>query len=65
MLILRAQMNAQRHYEIYVFTSTKHVGPKDIQSWFKRDPQGFADWVREHHSYKVFSNRKTQKDLIV
>lgn len=65
MLILRAQMNAHRHYEIYVFTSIDEVGPKDIKIWFKRDPQGFADWVREHHSYKVFSNRKTQKDLIV
>lgn len=65
MLILRAQMNAHRHYEIYVFTSSIDIGPKEIKSWFTRDPQSFADWVREHHSYKVHSDRKKQKDLIV
>lgn len=64
-LILRAQMNTHRHYEIYVFTSTADIGPKEIKSWFKRDPQDFANWVREHHSYKVYSNRKTTKDVIV
>ena len=63
---LRAQMNAHRHYEIYVFTSSELVGPKEIKAWFTRDPQNFADWVREHHSYQVYSNRrKTRKDAIV
>jgi len=65
MLVLRAQMNWQRNYEIYVFTSTMDVGPKEITAWFKRDPQGFADFVREHHSYKVFENRKKEKAVIV
>lgn len=65
-LILRAQMNAHRHYEIYVFTSSELVGPKEIWAWFTRDPQNFADWVREHHSYQVYNNRrKTRKDAIV
>lgn len=64
-LILRAQCNHHRNYEIYVFTSTESVGPKEIKSWFQRDPQGFADFVREHHSYQVYNNRKTKKDLIV
>ncbi len=64
-LILRAQFNTHRHYEIYVFTSEDEVGPEDIQDMFTRDPQAFADWVRENHSYKVYSNRKTTKDVIV
>lgn len=64
-LILRAQFNTHRHYEIYVFTSEDSIGPEDIEDMFTRDPQAFADWVRENHSYKVYSNRKTNKDVIV
>ena len=64
-LILRAQFNTHRHYEIYVFTSEDDIGPKDIEEMFTRDPQVFADWVRENHSYKVYSNRKTTKDVII
>ena len=57
-LILRAQMNTHRNYEIYVFTSSMNVGPKEIKAWYTRDPQGFADFVREHHSYQVYNNRR-------
>lgn len=57
-LILRAQMNHHRNYEIYVFTSGMDIGPEEIKEWFTRDPQSFADWVREHHSYQVYNNRK-------
>lgn len=64
-LILRAQFNTHRHYEIYVFTSEDNIGSKDIEEMFNRDPQAFADWVRENHSYKVYSNRKNTKDVIV
>ncbi len=64
-LILRAQFNTHRHYEIYVFTSEDDVGPQDIQHWFTVTPQDFAEWVRENNSYKIYSNRKTTKDLIV
>ena len=63
-LKMRAQMNSHRHYEIYVFTSNNNVGPTEIRDWFECDPQGFADWVRDNHSYKVYDNRKTHKDLI-
>lgn len=66
-LTLRAQMNHQRNYEIYVFTSGMDIGPKEIKAWFERDPQGFADWVREHHSYQVYNNRRDpyKKPVIV
>lgn len=64
-LKLRAQFNSHRHYEIYVFTSDTDTGAEDIQSWFERDPQGFANWVREHHSYKVWDDRATRKPVIV
>ena len=64
-LKMRAMTNAQRHYEIYMFTSEDDIDETDIKQWFERDPQGFADWVRENHSYKIYSNRKTTKDVIV
>ncbi len=63
-LILRAQFNTHRHYEIYVFQSDDSIGPTEIQQWFTDEPQSFADWVRENHSYKVYSNRKIAKDVI-
>jgi hypothetical protein len=64
-LILRAQFNTHRHYEIYVFTSEDDTGPTDIQEWFERTPQEFANWVRENHSYKVYDNRAKTKAVIV
>lgn len=64
-LKMRAQANDHRHYEIYVFTSTKDIGTAAIREWFERDPQSFADWVRKNHSYEIYNNRKTTEDLIV
>lgn len=64
-LKMRAQMNSQRHYEIYVFNSEDDIGPNDIQEWFTASPQDFADWVRSNHSYEIYNNRKTTKDVIV
>ena len=57
-LKMRAQMNTHRHYEIYVFSSNPDIGPDDIAAWFKTDPQSFADWVRENHSYEIYNNRR-------
>jgi hypothetical protein len=64
-LKLRAQFNSHRHYEIYVFTSDSSIGPDEITAWFKTDPQGFADWVRKNHSYKIWDDRATKKPAIV
>lgn len=63
-LILRAQMNTQRHYEIYVFLSDDAVGPEDIEKMFTEQPQAFADWVRTNYTYEIYNNRKTRKDII-
>ena len=64
-LKLRAQFNNHRHYEIYVFTSDSSIGSEEIREWFTMDPQGFADWVRANHSYKVWDDRATKKPVIV
>ena len=64
-LKLRAQFNSHRHYEIYVFTTEDNIEPQDLSTWFNKDPQSFADWVREHHSYKVHDDRARKKPAIV
>ena len=66
-LKLRAQFNPQRHYEIYVFTSDSSIGSTEISEWFTLDPQGFADWVRENHNYKIWDDRarSDKKPVIV
>ncbi len=63
-LKMRAMANTQRHYEIYVFTSEDTVSDRDIRQWFETDPQGFADWVRVNHSYRVYDNRASKKPVI-
>jgi hypothetical protein len=65
MLKMRARFNSQRHYEIYVFTSDDEIGPDEITEWFTVDPQGFADWVRNNHSYKIWDDRAPTKAVIV
>jgi hypothetical protein len=56
-LKLRAQANTHRHYEIYVFTSDDDIDLAALRSWFREDPQTFADWVRSNHSYKIWDDR--------
>lgn len=63
-LKLRAMYNSQRHYEIYIFTSDDSVGGEEIEAWFTKDPQSFADWVRKNHSYKVWDQRAEKKPAI-
>ena len=64
-LLMRARVNSQRHYEIYVFTSEDTVGKEDIDAWIDTDPQGFANWVREHHTQKLWDDRAKKKPVIV
>jgi hypothetical protein len=65
MLKMRARFNSQRHYEIYVFTSDDEIGPDEITEWFTADPQGFANWVRANHNYKIHDDRAKTKPAIV
>ena len=64
-LKMRAMANSQRHYEIYVFTSDDDIDEEDLRAWFEDDAQGFADWVRVNHSYKVYDNRAEERPKIV
>ena len=60
---LRAQLNPQRHYEIYIFESKDGIDKDDIVEMFEADPQGSADTIRRlGHCY--YSDRATRKAVI-
>jgi hypothetical protein len=65
MMRMRARVNGQRHYEIYVFTSEDTVELDDITQWHTADLQSFVDWVRINHASCLWSNRATRKPAIV
>jgi hypothetical protein len=64
MMRLRAQMNPQRNYEIYVFTAEDSIDIIDLDNWIKQDIQGFADWVRDNYAKCLWSDRATKKPVI-
>lgn len=63
-LILRAQVNAQRHYEIYAIDCAKEMDEKFWRRSWAEDPQGMADIIRER-GHKLFSARRTQQPVII
>ena len=62
MMILRARVNSQRHYEIYTFDS--ELSEQDIRETFEDNPQVMADAIR-NVGYKFYSDRATKSAVIV
>lgn len=60
-MILRARVNQQRHYEIYVFETA--IPEVSIKEFFKDNPQVIVDAIREV-GVQLYSDRKTERDLI-
>ena len=60
MMILRAKVNSQRHYEIYAFDS--ELSEEDIRETFETSPQVIVDAIRNigHKFYSDRSNNKLQ-----
>lgn len=46
MLMLRAKVNTQRHYEIYSVTAVDGIDENDIREMFENAPQEAADTIR-------------------
>lgn len=57
MILLRARVNSQRHYEVYVFTAANSLTTDDIREYGENTPQDFANFVRKNHSLKILDNR--------
>ena len=63
MMMLRARVNAQRCYEIYLFEATD-LSVEDIKQAFKETPQFMANFIRENGT-KLYSDRsETNRQVI-
>lgn len=61
---LRARYNNQRHYEIYVITTTPGIGEQDIREMFRANPQSAADTIRRI-GHKFYSDRVQQDQVVI
>ena len=64
MMMLRAQVNNQRHYEIYTFETDASVCKKQIEFMFTHNPQGIVNLIREQGN-KIYSDTVKKKPVIV
>lgn len=55
-LIMRAQANSQRHYEIYLITTDAGITEHDIRDMFNQAPQSAAETIRGIGT-KLYSDR--------
>lgn len=63
-LMLRAQVNAQRHYEIYSVCVDASIDADTLRQYFEDNPQGAADLIRERGN-KIYSNRRMKASVII
>lgn len=61
-LILRANMNSHRYYEIYSITTNESIDYSNMLSLFKDSPQLIVDLIREKGN-KIYSNRRHEDDI--
>ena len=64
-LMLRARYNSHRNYEIYIQQTDDGVTAEEFAEAFDRNPQHWADWIREHHSVKLWDDRAPAARAIV
>lgn len=62
-LVLRAQFNTHRHYEIYAVDCEAGLDEEFWRKQWEEDPQFTADLIRER-GHKIYSDRQTKKPVI-
>lgn len=63
-MILRANANMERQYEIYTFTADPGIDVDTIRGLFETSPQFIVDFIRKNGS-KVHSNKRDiRRDII-
>ena len=63
-LILRAQYNGHRHYEIYSVDCAFPIDEKEWREIWTEDPQGTADLIRER-GVKLYSDRTDRNRQVI
>ncbi len=56
MMMIRGQVNNQRHYELYAIDCDEGITKEDFEHWFESNPQAAADLVRSK-GVKIYGNR--------
>ena len=62
MMILRARVNSQRHYEIYAFDS--ELSEQDIRETFEDSPQLIVDAIRRI-GHEFYSDRVVERLQVI
>lgn len=65
MMIMRAHVNIQRHYEIYWFTASDSMTKECIDDWFDTDCQSAVDWIRINGTHVYGRTRGVHRPAIV
>jgi cytidylate kinase len=55
-MVLRAQFNSQRHYELYAIDCDSNITKQDLETMFNDTPQAAADLIRDR-GHRLYSNR--------
>ena len=63
-MLLRAQVNAQRHYELYAIDCDTSISKEDIEQMFETDPQTAAELFRSR-GHKMYSNRAVKNRVVI
>ena len=64
-MVMRARANTHRNYEIYIQQADDEITVKDFASAFNDNPQFWADFVRERHSVKIYSDRVPKGSRVI
>lgn len=63
-IMMRARVNAHRHYEIYTIQTTPGITEHDLRSMFDNNPQHAADLIRERGN-KLYSDRVEKRTQVI
>jgi hypothetical protein len=61
---LRARMNPQRNYEVYVVKTSPEITEADMNRYFADDPQGAADMIRDRGT-QLMSHRDNEPKRVI
>lgn len=64
MLLMRANFNSQRHYEIYAIDCDESLDEKFWKEQWEVDPQGTAELIRER-GHKLHSDRNMGPGVVI
>jgi hypothetical protein len=62
-MVLRAKVNTQRRYEIYMIETDSNITEDIMRRYFDDNPQGIVDLIRRRGT-RIYSDRQRKQPLI-